>query len=242
MKRYGVFVVLDFLGERVGQSGETAHPHPHRKIGALDVAGRDVFGVRVTHNLSNLRADNHGRTVAPLPFWGRSINLVEHGVIDAIPAKRILNGEQIDLVGVGRKLDTADKAPLQILEKDSGRLPAPIPDEEGGDEFGIGINRRPSPDVTDLTLFALGCLDLSLLHSDEAPNLVALDAGARKIDQRLLLVGETGRSNILKQMDNGVLCYACHTASSPNRNTVNKGGKDTHSLFYAQPIHGYQYA
>jgi hypothetical protein len=43
-------------------------------------------------------------------------------------------------------------------------------------------------------------------------------------------------------MDNGVLGYAGHAASSPYRNTVNKGGKDTHSLFYAQLIHRYQYA
>ena len=230
-----------FLGEGVSQSGETAHPHPHREVGALDVASRDVLGVRVAHYLSNLCADNYGGAIAPLAFGRGSVNLVQHRVIDAVPAEHILNGDQVRAKPIGRKLDATDKATLKIAQEDSRGCSAPIPDVEARDEFGIGIERCPRPYVAhSLRTFRGVCA--ASLHSDKAPDLVALDAGAGEIHQRFLLVGETGRSHVLKQMDNGVLCYSRHTAGSPNRNTVNKGGKDTHSLLYAQSIHGYKYA
>jgi hypothetical protein len=41
-------VILDLLGERIGQAGEAAHLHPHREILALDVAGADVLRVRAS--------------------------------------------------------------------------------------------------------------------------------------------------------------------------------------------------
>lgn len=59
MKRDGCFVVLDFLGEPVGQAGEPAHGHPHGEILALDVAGRDElhFGFPDADHLLTAGAD-----------------------------------------------------------------------------------------------------------------------------------------------------------------------------------------
>ena len=37
--RHGRSVILDFAAEAIGQPGEAPHPHPHREVLALDVAG-----------------------------------------------------------------------------------------------------------------------------------------------------------------------------------------------------------
>jgi hypothetical protein len=42
-----VNVVLDFLGEPVREPSKPPHPHPHRKILALDVAGGNMVVVRI---------------------------------------------------------------------------------------------------------------------------------------------------------------------------------------------------
>jgi hypothetical protein len=39
-------VVLNLLGERIGEASESTHVHPHREVLALYVAGVDVFLVR----------------------------------------------------------------------------------------------------------------------------------------------------------------------------------------------------
>jgi len=41
-------VVLQLLGEGIGQARETSHRHSHGEVLALDIGGRDVFRVRVT--------------------------------------------------------------------------------------------------------------------------------------------------------------------------------------------------
>jgi len=39
VQRDGSAVILDLLGEGVGQAGEPTHGHPHGQVLALDVAG-----------------------------------------------------------------------------------------------------------------------------------------------------------------------------------------------------------
>ena len=46
VQRDGCFQVLKFLRESVRQARESAHPHPHREVLALDKASRDVVRVR----------------------------------------------------------------------------------------------------------------------------------------------------------------------------------------------------
>ncbi len=75
VQRHRVGVVLDLLAEPVGQPGEPAHPHPHREVLTLDIAGPDerLVGVAARSCASRslvhvARACNGGlpRPVAPL--------------------------------------------------------------------------------------------------------------------------------------------------------------------------------
>ena len=49
-KRDGVNQIVEFLGKRVRQTREATHTHPHVKILAFYVAGRNVFRFRPSDN------------------------------------------------------------------------------------------------------------------------------------------------------------------------------------------------
>lgn len=59
VQRHGCGVVLDFLGETIGQACEAPNPHSHGEILALHVGRADMFRVGVSHNPMTLagRAD-----------------------------------------------------------------------------------------------------------------------------------------------------------------------------------------
>ena len=109
VERYGRFVVLDLLGEAIREPGESAHPHPHREILALDVAGTDMRHLWIAKPDDLLAAVADCRAVALLPFGGvaevlhelRVVNLVGEGIDDGI---------EVDLVAVRGELHAVGKA------------------------------------------------------------------------------------------------------------------------------------
>ena len=71
-----------------------------------------------------------------------------------------------------------------------------------GNEFGILTQRRPRPHVATAPA-ALVAGNALLFAADERPNLVALDALARQIDECRALVGEHGGPRIGQQLEAG---------------------------------------
>jgi len=63
-----VHVVVEFLGEAIRQPSEPAHVHSHGQVLALDVARRDVLGVRIADNLHAFGAKTLRGAVALLAF------------------------------------------------------------------------------------------------------------------------------------------------------------------------------
>src|SRR5580704_4819857 len=57
-------VILDLLGEGIGQSSEAAHTHPHGQILTFRITGRDVIGVWTTAN-DRCAASNALRRTVP---------------------------------------------------------------------------------------------------------------------------------------------------------------------------------
>jgi len=84
VKRHRMPVVVDLLREGVGKPREPSHGHPHREVLPLDVACRDVLGVRIPGDRDRIHAKALCRAVArvvrgfgpvdldqtrPLPAW-----------------------------------------------------------------------------------------------------------------------------------------------------------------------------
>lgn len=61
-------VVLDFLAERVGESGEGPHIHAHVEVLSLSVAGGDMRRIGSSDNVHALGPKTLHRAVALLPF------------------------------------------------------------------------------------------------------------------------------------------------------------------------------
>ena len=79
-------VVLDFLRKRIRQSGEPPHAHPHRQVMSFNVAGADMFGIRIAAHGFHLTPDAASRGVTALLFVGRStVNLLQLGINSKCP-------------------------------------------------------------------------------------------------------------------------------------------------------------
>jgi hypothetical protein len=68
-------VVHDLFAKAVRQPGEPAHPHSHREVLALNVAGTDVLAIRVAGDRAPLCADALRRAVAGVIRSIRAVDL-----------------------------------------------------------------------------------------------------------------------------------------------------------------------
>jgi hypothetical protein len=158
----------------VRQAREAFHAHTHREVLALDVRRADVVGVGIADNRCLLCANAFWRTVLTLfntPAARRvAIDLHELREINIRPAERGFNGDEIMLEPVGRELNPIGKPPLKVVNE--GVCPA-------ANELGIGIERRPSPNVSGAFRRRLGVDDVLVLRVDKAPDFVALNTLGR---------------------------------------------------------------
>ena len=86
-QRYGVHVVLDLFGERIGKPSEPPHVHPHGEVLTLDIGRADVRRVWRTNQRFLFGAKTLCRAVAPLPFWIVAKYLDQLGVVDIVRKK-----------------------------------------------------------------------------------------------------------------------------------------------------------
>jgi len=111
-----VGMVLRLLGERVGQAGEPAHPHPHGQVLAFDVRRSNLCHVRLTEDrFLNGPGAFCGRILALVAFGSCRVAILfdQHGVIH-------ITGEGIR--------DSLEVSTMPI----SGQLDASCPPPEGG--------------------------------------------------------------------------------------------------------------
>ncbi len=92
-----VRMVLDLLGERIGEASKAAHGHTHGEIVPLDIAGRDMVGVWTPFDglLVDARAFCGGVFLG-MTFLGDVVTkgLDKHTVV-YIPTKRTLDGIEL---------------------------------------------------------------------------------------------------------------------------------------------------
>ena len=62
--RHSVSMVLDLLGEAIGQPGEAAHVHPHGEILSLNDGRGDESRIGHSRYIDLVRAGESGRAVA----------------------------------------------------------------------------------------------------------------------------------------------------------------------------------
>jgi len=202
-------VILNLLGKAIGQPGKAAHPHPHCEILPFNKAGGNVFGIRVARDFDCDTAGAFVRAVVCLTATRRAVHLHQHGIIN-LTAKGIFNGSQIRLVSIRRKLDTAGKTAFQIVNELIRSARVACADVPARNQLCVGVNRRPRPHIAVTPLAFLFFRYVLFLGVAEAPNLIALNLGARQIAQRLTLVRGTGRAEFDKKILNRSAMHSGH--------------------------------
>jgi len=117
-------VIFDLLAERIGQSGEAAHVHPHIEVLALNVRSADVLRVWITGDNVLDDALTLRGAVALLAFRIVAEYLDQLSVINSA-GERIGHRIQIHLVAVRRQLDAIAQSAFNVLEEVSRTTPRP---------------------------------------------------------------------------------------------------------------------
>src|SRR5579862_5497444 len=240
VETHGRGQVLQLLGEGVGQPRESSHPHPHRQVLPLDVAGRNVVGVRVAGDDLGLLAEADGRGVAARPRAAGSgrgrEDLDQLGVVN-VALECVTDSGQVKVVAVRGQLDTVAQPPCEVAYELDGGVQVAVVNPVGRDELGVGVHRHPRPHVAVAQLALLVGRDVLLLGIAEGPNLVTLDSLAREVAHHSVLVDRADGAHVHKQLGDGVLRDAGHAHGCEDRVALDQAGNHTLSLLGREAIH-----
>jgi len=110
MQRNRVTVIVYFLAVAVRESRKSPHVHSHGEVLALLRASAHMLGVQDRRSQLHVATDAHCRRIARVVIHRRTVNLLQHGVVN-IRTEGILHGLKIRLVSVCGDLDAvADSA------------------------------------------------------------------------------------------------------------------------------------
>jgi hypothetical protein len=235
-----VSVVLDFLAECIRQSREPPHAHSHGEVLALDVARRNVPRIRVAGATERLASLYLCRAVAARGMRSLAVELDQLGVVN-IGTETGLDRFKIGPVPVARDLDSVREPLREIADKFDGGCAAPIADAPGRNQFRIGADRNPRPNVAGSLRGCLGEHDVALLGIDKAPNLIKLDALAGQVAERLILIGGTRLARIDRQFVDGIDRNVCDAARGTKAHAFDEAIEDFGALGDRQPVHTSQY-
>jgi len=242
VQREGVLVILDFLRERIGQSSEAAHVHPHGKILPFGVAGRDMPPIGIPRNGGRKRTDALRRAVARLLCLRFiAVQLHKHGVIN-FGSEGQINGVQIGFVPIGSQLHAGCEPRGQVVHEFLSVISRTAPHMPAGNEFGVGADGCPGPNVSKSKFAAQFFWHVLFFGVAERPNFIALDSLARKVVQRLVLIFRARLADFREESHNGVLRHARHSHRGANRIALNKGRNDCGLAFHWEDVHAPQYA
>ena len=134
-----------------------------------------------------------------LSLRGRlDVDLDQLGEVDVI-AEGVLDGVEVGAVPIGRQLDAARDAGLEVGHDHAGRRGRPIAHEPGDEELGVGIDGEPRPGVPGLGRGGLGLRDVALLGVAEGPDLVGLYARRCYVPYLLIVYAEAGTTGVAQQ-------------------------------------------
>src|SRR6185369_15210262 len=151
----------------------------------LGNAGRYMRRIGVTGDVPFLRADANRRAIVLTCFKRARISLIEHSVINLALECALYRG-QIRAPAVRGYLNAISEAIRQVFDERACCVRAAIAEHPRGDQFGVWIDCGPGPNAASLAQLAIRYI--FLLRVDEAPDLIELEALAREVAQRLVLV------------------------------------------------------
>src|SRR5438552_4437976 len=222
------------LTESVCQAREAAKLHPNRKVGAFDVARRNMGFVGVATNGSWDRLDNFARAVpVGTGVVGLPVNLDELGKV-AVRSEVGFDSVNETSESIGCDLMPSDDAGVVISNKRVGAFGVTLPDVVGDQQFGLSVDSRPGVGVTPLGRVA--SVEVPFLGVDKTPNLIKLrearaNVADAKIEKRSALL-----SHGEKQRHDGVEVCVGKACDGAKADAFNHHGNNLSGLFDADGV------
>ena len=238
----GGLVVGELLGEAVRESGKPTHLHPHREVLPLHERRGNVFEARAAADWLPAAADVIGRAVAHLAAHipRLPIQLHQHSVIHVGP-ECALDGTEVSLVAVRGQLHTAAEPGLEVVDEPIGCPRVAAADIPARHQLRFGVDGHPRPHIAPALRLLLRA-GVLFLGTDEAPNLVALDAFARQIHQRLALVLRARAAQVGQQFKDRRAVRASHPHGGAEAVAFHQTCHDPFTFLLAQLVHVTLYA
>lgn len=103
-------------------------------------------------------------------------------------------------MAIGGDLEAVGEAFAQIVHQQHGIFARTVADVIGDDQFRVGINRGPSPNITRAFRSSLCCRDILLLGVAERLDFIALDARCLHVADMLVMNGNGSLPSLDQQL------------------------------------------
>ena len=208
-------VVVEFFAERIRQTSEAAHVHPHVEILPFHVRRADMPRIRGTDDIYAFGPKTLRRAVTGLSLGVAAVYLHQLRVVHRL-CKRIRNGHQVHLVAVRGQLDSVRQPALNIPEKLRRTPGIPRPYHPRNNQLTLRFNRRERPNVSTVPNRHFLSGDVPLFTANKRPNFVNLDTLCSNVADNAVLILSAGRADTHQKTKHSTFRYARHAGSRAN--------------------------
>ena len=170
-----------------------------------------MLWVRPSAYLFHLATDTHCRRVARFVFERSTVNLLQLGIVH-IHAKGFFYCRQVCFVSVCRNLHSPLNPASSILHKIHRPICAASTHKVRNDQFCVGVNSHPHPNVTPADFLFLGA-NIFCLRADICPYLIALQTAHADVADVLVVKLHARRSEIDQEFGNRIASDTRHPRS-----------------------------
>jgi hypothetical protein len=174
--------IFPLLAERVRQTGQPPHAHPHRQVLSFNVRGTNLFLVWVPVDRCGDRLSQTRRAVASRILGNvHSENLNELRVIHSLTLmpENISHGQRVGAQAVCRQLKFLVRISrrCQLTHEPSCGAHGALAERMSENELCVTVNRDEAPSIADVREVLFPTVYVEFLLKDETPDFVALHIG-----------------------------------------------------------------
>ncbi len=129
------------------------------------------------------------------------------------------------------ELNAISKPRLQVAHERNAGLLAALANVPGNDQFGVGIDPGPRPNVASAFRGALGEPNVLVLGVAERPNFVAPNGLGGDIADVRIMERRASQPSINQQLGNGIDRNAGHSGNRPHRTALAQHAQDLDAGF-----------
>jgi hypothetical protein len=143
------------------------------------------------------------------------------------------------LEAVRRELDAIGQASLKIIDEGIGPVSIALAHGPATNEFAVGIDGRPSPNITSPFRWCFGVDNVLVLRVHEAPDFIALNAFRLKVTNAFVMEVQAELASVFQELRDGIDRDIADAGNRPHRAAFAEHREDLNALGYGQLVHAH---